>query len=65
MKRSESFLGIRFDFHSGDDCMDIGKRVDSETIEETFGRKVDHIYRQGGIHVTIPRLAFHEIIVVE
>ena len=45
--------------------MDIGKRVDHEMVEEPFGLKVDYTYRQGGIHVAIPRLVFHEIIVVE
>jgi len=58
LKRSESFLGIHFDFHAGDDCMDIGKRVDHEMVEEPFGRKVDYTCRQGRIHVTIPCLVF-------
>jgi len=34
-------------------------------IEELLGRKVDYTYRRGKIHLIIPRLAFHEIIVVE
>ncbi|HDY88718.1 MAG TPA: hypothetical protein ENH82_11495, partial [bacterium] len=33
LKRSESFLGIHFDFHAGDDCTEIGKNVDREMIE--------------------------------
>ncbi|HUT45828.1 MAG TPA: hypothetical protein VMX36_06050 [Sedimentisphaerales bacterium] len=65
LKRSESFFGIHFDFHAGDDCKNIGQRIDREMVEEPFGRKVDYTYRQGKIHLTIPRLTFHEIIVVE
>ena len=33
LKRSESFLGIHFDFHAGDDCTEIGKNVDREMLE--------------------------------
>jgi len=33
LKRSESFLGIHFDFHAGDDCTEIGKNVDREMVE--------------------------------
>ena len=33
LKRSESFLGIHFDFHASDDCTEIGKDVDREMIE--------------------------------
>ncbi|MDZ7412101.1 MAG: hypothetical protein ONB15_01030 [candidate division KSB1 bacterium] len=33
LKRSESFLGIHFDFHAGDDCTEIGKYVDREMVE--------------------------------
>jgi hypothetical protein len=33
LKRSESFLGIHFDFHAGDDCTEIGKNVDLESVE--------------------------------
>ena len=33
LKRSESFLGVHFDFHAGDDCTEIGKNVDREMIE--------------------------------
>jgi len=32
LRRSESFLGIHFDFHAGDDCMEIGKTVTPEMI---------------------------------
>ncbi len=33
LKRSESFLGLHFDFHAGDDCTEIGKDVDREMVE--------------------------------
>ena len=33
LKRSESFLGIHFDFHAGNDCKEIGKNVDREMVE--------------------------------
>ena len=33
MKRSQSFLGIHFDFHAGDDCKEIGKTVTRRMIE--------------------------------
>ncbi|MCR4440331.1 MAG: hypothetical protein QHJ34_13845 [bacterium] len=33
LKRSESFLGIHFDFHAGDDCKEIGKYVSREMVE--------------------------------
>ena len=33
LKRSESFLGVHFDFHAGDDCTEVGKNVDREMIE--------------------------------
>ncbi|HUS58427.1 MAG TPA: hypothetical protein VM141_07225 [Planctomycetota bacterium] len=32
LKRSESFLGIHFDFHAGDDCKEIGKTVTRKMI---------------------------------
>ncbi len=32
LKRSESFLGIHFDFHASDDCAEIGKDVDREMV---------------------------------
>ncbi len=40
-------------------------RKPNKVTLEPFSRKVDHTYRQGKIHLTIPRLAFHEIIVVK
>jgi len=33
LRRSESFLGVHFDFHAGDDCKEIGKGVDREMLE--------------------------------
>ena len=33
LKRSESFLGIHFDFHAGPDCTSVGANVDREMIE--------------------------------
>jgi len=33
LKRSESFLGIHFDFHAGEDCTEIGRNVDLESVE--------------------------------
>jgi hypothetical protein len=33
LRRSESFLGVHFDFHAGDDCTEIGKGVDREMVE--------------------------------
>jgi len=33
LKRSESFLGIHFDFHAGDDCTQIGKNVTRKMVE--------------------------------
>jgi hypothetical protein len=32
-KRAESFLGIHFDFHAGDDCTEIGKNTTREMVE--------------------------------
>ncbi|MEJ2705399.1 MAG: hypothetical protein P8Z79_23410 [Sedimentisphaerales bacterium] len=40
------------------------KKPDKVTLEPG-GRRVDYVYREGRIHVTIPRLAIHEIIVVQ
>jgi hypothetical protein len=34
LKRADSFLGIHFDFHAGDDCTEIGKYVTPEMIEQ-------------------------------
>jgi len=33
LTRSESFLGVHFDFHAGDDCKQIGQGVDREMVE--------------------------------
>ncbi|MBN1543113.1 hypothetical protein JW992_13305 [candidate division KSB1 bacterium] len=33
LKRSESFLGIHFDFHARDSCIAIGKNVDRKMVE--------------------------------
>jgi hypothetical protein len=33
LKRSESFLGVHFDFHAGPDCQEVGKRTTRESIE--------------------------------
>jgi hypothetical protein len=33
LRRSESFLGIHFDFHAGADCKEIGKDVNEEMVE--------------------------------
>ena len=41
-----------------------GKRPNKVTLEP-HGRAVDCTYRQGKIHVIVPRLEIHEIIVVE
>jgi hypothetical protein len=97
LRRADSFLGVHFDFHTGDDCKEIGKGVDREMIESIIDRvKPDYvqcdckgyagrssyptkvgnaapgfvrdplrIWREGEIHVVIPRLEIHEIIVVE
>ena len=44
LKRSESFLGIHFDFHAGDDCKNIGQQVDREMIEYIIDQvKPDYI----------------------
>jgi hypothetical protein len=40
------------------------KKPDKVTLEP-FRREVDYTYRQGKIHVIVPRLEIHEIIVVE
>jgi hypothetical protein len=43
-------------------CYD--KKPDKVTLEP-FGRKIDFMYREGQIHLILPRLEIHEIIVVE
>lgn len=32
LKRSESFLGVHFDFHAGDDCTEVGRNVKQEMV---------------------------------
>lgn len=36
LKRSESFLGMHFDFHAGPDCTEIGKRTTRAMVEEVI-----------------------------
>lgn len=36
LKRSESFLGVHFDFHAGKDCTEIGKNTTREMIENVI-----------------------------
>ncbi|MFA6472364.1 MAG: alpha-amylase family protein [Candidatus Latescibacterota bacterium] len=44
LRRAESFLGIHFDFHAGDDCTEIGKNVDREMVEYIIDKvKPDYI----------------------
>jgi hypothetical protein len=44
LKRSDSFLGIHFDFHAGDDCNEIGKNTSREMVENIIKRvKPDYI----------------------
>jgi hypothetical protein len=38
LKRSESFLGIHFDFHAGPDCKEIGKNTTPAMIENIINR---------------------------
>lgn len=38
LRRAESFLGIHFDFHAGDDCTDVGRRVTPEMVEAVIDR---------------------------
>ncbi|MHC4395062.1 MAG: alpha-amylase family protein [Planctomycetota bacterium] len=33
MKRADSFLGVHFDFHAGEDCNRVGQRTTSEMVE--------------------------------
>jgi len=33
MKRADSFLGIHFDFHAGEDCNRVGQRTTLEMVE--------------------------------
>ena len=34
LKRADSFLGIHFDFHAGEDCKEVGKNTTPEMIEK-------------------------------
>ncbi len=44
LKRSESFLGVHFDFHASEDCTDIGKNTTREMIETILKRvKPDYV----------------------
>ncbi len=44
LRRSESFLGIHFDFHAGDDCREIGKNVTPELVASIIDQvKPDYI----------------------
>lgn len=79
LRRAESFLGIHFDFHAGDDCTEIGKRTTPEMIEKIIQevkpdyiqcdckghRQLSYTYADGAITIVLPRLEIHEIIVVE
>jgi hypothetical protein len=38
LKRAESFLGIHFDFHAGDDCKSIGKNTTRPMIESVINQ---------------------------
>jgi len=38
LKRSESFLGIHFDFHAGDDCTQIGRNVTRKMVENIIDK---------------------------
>lgn len=44
LRRSESFIGIHFDFHAGEDCTEIGKNTTREMIEHIIREvKPDYI----------------------
>ena len=44
LKRSESFLGVHFDFHAGDDCTEVGRNVTREMVESIIDQvKPDYI----------------------
>ena len=51
LKRSESFLGVHFDFHAGPDCTEIGKATTREMIERIIDRvKPDYLQIDGKGH---------------
>ena len=37
-KRAESFLGVHFDFHAGDDCRRVGERTTPEMVESVIDK---------------------------
>lgn len=44
LRRSDSFLGIHYDFHAGEDCGEIGKNVTREMVESILSQvKPDYI----------------------
>ena len=44
LKRSESFLGIHFDFHAGADCTEVGKNTTPEMVEAILDKvKPDYL----------------------
>jgi hypothetical protein len=44
LKRAESFLGIHFDFHAGEDCTEIGKNTTRQMVEAILDQvKPDYI----------------------
>ncbi len=52
LKRSESFLGIHFDFHAGNDCTEIGKDVDRKMIEYIIDTRLSRIMSRQTARVT-------------
>jgi hypothetical protein len=78
LKRSESFLGMHFDFHAGPDCQEVGKRTTRESIDVSIrcprpasvllqpgGRTLENEYRDGRLQVTVPRVAIHDIVDIQ
>lgn len=45
LTRAESFLGVHFDFHAGEDCKEVGKNVTPKMVEEII-RQVRPDYLQ-------------------
>lgn len=44
LRRADSFLGIHYDFHAGDDCTEIGKNTSREMVENIIQQvKPDYI----------------------
>ena len=51
LKRSESFLGIHFDFHAGPDCRHVGRNVTREMVRRIIQRvEPDYIQCDGKGH---------------